>query len=90
MVETYQTWGPNYTVEFNIRVLNTVNVKHFYDVLHFTNGSYDHLKISVENKSIRISSMNGAFAYHHPYENGKEYNIVIQQRGDYVNTRMKK
>ena len=58
-----------------------------YDVLHFTNGSYDHLKISVENQSIKISSMNGKVAYDHPYENDKEYKIVIQQRGDFLNTR---
>ena len=61
-----------------------------YDVLHFTNGSYDHLKISVENQSIKISSMDGTVVYDHTYENGKEYKIVLQQRGDSLNITMQK
>ena len=85
MVETYQKWGPNYTVEFNIRVLNTINEKNIYDVLQFTSDNYDNLKISVEHHSIKISSMNGVFTYNHPYEKDKEYKIVIQQRGNFLN-----
>ena len=85
LVETYQKWGPNYTVEFHIRILNTINWNSVYDVLHFTNGSFDNLKISVEYQSIKISSTNDTFTYDHPYESGKEYKIIIEQRGDFLN-----
>ena len=84
LVQTYPKWGPNYKVEFNIRVLNMPNGNNIYNVLHLTETDAIHpnLMVSVRNGKVQISS-EGSIKYEYPVEIGQEYNIVIEQIGKY-------
>ena len=83
LVQTYPKWGPNYKVEFNIRVLNMPNGNNLYNALHFTetDANNHNLMVSVKNEIVQISSEDGRYVYEHKVENNQEYNIVIEKIG---------
>ena len=78
-----ETWGPDYKVEFSIRVENTPDENKEYNILHIIDdqNQYQDLLVSAKNGSIHISSTdeNVVFKYH--YETSYEYDIIIQQSG---------
>ena len=83
LIQIYPKWGPNYNVEFNIRVFDMPNGNKIYNALHFTETDANHhnLMVSVKNGKIQISSEGGKYLYEYQVEIGQEYNIVIEQNG---------
>ena len=83
LIQIYPKWGPNYNVEFNIRVVNMPNGNNIYNALHFTDtdASHHNLMVSVNNGNIQISSEDSRYSYEYQVEIGQEYNIVIEQNG---------
>ena len=82
-IKTYQDWGPNYKVMFNIRVVNVpenseLNIIDF--IATETDINNQILLVSVKDGHLHISA-NFGNAYDYQYELGKDYNIIIQQSG---------
>ena len=82
-IQTLASWGPNYKVEFSIRVMNVPNGGKEYNILHITDdqNNYQNLLVSVKNGSLCISSTDENFLFEYHYETAYEYNIIIQQSG---------
>ena len=82
-MQTYSKWGPNYSVEFNIKFKNNPQGNGIYNILHITEldsiGSDHNLLVSVINGKLHISANNNKFIYDDQFELGKDYNIVIEQ-----------
>ena len=80
-IQILETWGPDYKVEFSIRVINTPDGNKEYNILHITDdqNQYQNLLVSAKNGSFHISTAdeNVPFKYH--YETSHEYEIIIQQ-----------
>ena len=83
VIQKLDTWGPDYKVEFSIRVINTPDVNNEYNILHITDDQnhYQNLLVSVKNETLHISSMDENFLFEYHYEIAYEYNIIIQQTG---------
>ena len=75
------TWGPDYKVEFSIRVINTPDVNNEYNILHITDdqNQYQNLLVSAKNGSLHISSTDENVIFEYQYEMSYEYDIIIQQ-----------
>ena len=84
LIQTYDGWGPNYTVEFNIKVPSILNANKVYNVLHLTNGTHQNLMFSVKREYFHISSNDGKFNFDFKYELGEKYHIAIKQTGTYL------
>ena len=78
-----ETWGPDYKVEFSIRVINTPDVNNEYNILHITDdqNQYPNLLVSAINGSLHISSTDENVIFEYQYETSYEYDIIIQQSG---------
>ena len=76
-----ETWGPDYKVEFSIRVINTPDVNNEYNILHVTDdqNQYQNLIVSAKNGSFHITSRDETVLFKFHYETSFEYDIIIQQ-----------
>ena len=83
LVQTYPKWGPNYKVEFSIRVLHMPNGNDIFNVLHFTetDASHHNLMVSIKNGIVQISSEDGRYSFEYQVEIDQEYNIIIEHVG---------
>ena len=83
VIQKLDTWGPDYKVEFSIRVINTPDVNNEYNILHITDdqNQYQNLLVSTKNGSLHISSTNENVIFEYQYETSYEYDIIIQQSG---------
>ena len=83
VIKTYQDWGPNYKVEFNIRVVNTQTASEL-NVINFIRTEEDvnnHILLaSIKDEKLHISA-NFGHVWDFDYELGEEYNIIIQHSG---------
>ena len=80
-LQTLESWGPEYKVEFSIRIMNVPNGDKEYNILHMTDNQnhYQHLLVSVKNGSLHISSTDEKFIFNYPYKTGIEYKVTIEQ-----------
>ena len=76
-----ETWGPDYKVEFSIRVINSPDGNNEYNILHITDdqNQYQNLLVSAKNGSLHISSTDENVIFEYQYETSYEYDIMIQQ-----------
>ena len=83
VIQKLDTWGPDYKVEFSIRVINTPDVNNEYNILHITDdqNQYPNLLVSAINGSLHISSADENVIFEYQYETSYEYDIIIQQSG---------
>ena len=82
-IQILETWGPDYKVEFSIRVINTPDVNNEYNILHITDdqNQYQNLLVSAKNGSLHISSTDENVIFEYQYDMSYEYDIIIQQSG---------
>ena len=82
-IQTLESWGPDFKVEFSISVVNIPDETKEYNILHITDDQnhYQNLLVSVKNETLHISSMDENFLFEYHYEIAYEYNIIIQQTG---------
>ena len=82
-IQTLESWGPDFKVEFSISVVNIPDGTKEYNILHITDdqNNYHNLLVSVKNETLHISSMDENFLFEYHYEIAYEYNIIIQQTG---------
>ena len=87
-MQTYSKWGPNYSVEFNIKFKNNLLQNGIYNILHFTEldsiGSDHNLLVSVINGKLHMSANNDKFIYNYQFEIGQDYNIKIEKTGKFL------
>ena len=82
-IQILETWGPDYKVEFSIRVMKTPDGNKEYNILHITDDQkqYQNLLVSAKNGSLHISSIDENVIFKYQYETSYEYDIIIQQSG---------
>ena len=82
-IQTLESWGPDFKVEFSISVVNIPDETKEYNIVHITDDQnhYQNLLVSVKNETLHISSMDENFLFEYHYEIAYEYNIIIQQTG---------
>ena len=80
-LQTLESWGPEYKVEFSIRIMNVPNGDKEYNILHITDdqNQYQNLLVSAKNGSLHISSTDENVIFEYKYEMSYEYDIIIQQ-----------
>ena len=84
LIQSYDVWGPNYTVKFNVKVPSVLNENKVYNVFHLTDGTYQNLLFSVRHEYFDISSNDGQFHLDFKYELGEKYYIDIKQTSIYL------